>query len=148
MSPGVDGGRNIGVPIGSARSRSNGTVGIGEAAGRSRGRSGRRGRPRSWDSRWGVDTPGRWSTGPAGPQSIICSRGASPVAVAVRRRVVAALDGYGKNRIENGVSGRRNRPAAGVVFGSGDGGRNTSDEFSWAGRKAVNPYTWLVCAKS
>ena len=35
MSPGVDGGRNIGVPIGSARSLSDGigTMGIGEAAG-------------------------------------------------------------------------------------------------------------------
>ena len=35
MSPGVDGGRNIRVPIGSARSRSDeiGTVGTGEAAG-------------------------------------------------------------------------------------------------------------------
>ena len=35
----------------------------------------------------------------------------------------AALDGYGKNRSENGVSGRRNRPAAGTAFGSGDGSR-------------------------
>ena len=35
MSPGVDGSRNRGVPIGSARSRSGGidTVGTGEAAG-------------------------------------------------------------------------------------------------------------------
>ena len=35
MLLGVDGGRNIGIPMGSARSRSDGigTVGIGEAAG-------------------------------------------------------------------------------------------------------------------
>ena len=35
MSPGVDGGRNIGVPTGSARSRSDGIspAGTGEAAG-------------------------------------------------------------------------------------------------------------------
>ena len=35
MSPGVDGGRNIGVPIDSVRSRSDGigTAGTGEAAG-------------------------------------------------------------------------------------------------------------------
>ena len=33
VSPGVDGGRNIGIQIGSARSRSDGTVETGEAAG-------------------------------------------------------------------------------------------------------------------
>ena len=65
MSPRANGGRNIGVPIGSARSRSDGigTVGTGEEArgGGSRGRGGRWGRPRPWDSRRDVDTPGRWS---------------------------------------------------------------------------------------
>ena len=60
----------------------------------------------------------------------------------------AALDGYGKNRSENGVSSRQNRPAAGTAFGSGDGGRNTSDESALGSGKAVNPYTWLVCAKT
>ena len=40
-------------------------------------------------TRGGVDTPARWSRGPAGPESIICSGGALPIAVAVRRRVVA-----------------------------------------------------------
>ena len=89
VSPGMDGGRNIGVSIGFARSRSDwiGTVGD-QRGGRSRGHGDRRGRPRSWDSRRGVDTPGRWSRGPAGSESMLYSRGASPVAVAVRRHVV------------------------------------------------------------
>ena len=52
-----------------------------------------------------------------------------------------------QNRSETGVSCRRDRPAAGTAFGSGDGGRNTNDEFPRGSRKAVNPYTWLVCAK-
>ena len=59
----------------------------------------------------------------------------------------AALDGYGKRRSENGARGRRNRPSAGTVFGSGDGGRNTSDEYPWGSSKALEPYTWLVCGK-
>ena len=59
----------------------------------------------------------------------------------------AALDGYGKNRSERGVSGRRNRPAPGTAFGSRDGGRNTSDESPRGSRKAVDPYTWLVSSK-
>ena len=41
-----------------------------------------------------------------------------------------ALDGYGKNRSENGVSCRRNRPAAGTAFGSGERGRNTSENLA------------------
>ena len=49
----------------------------------------RRGRPRPRDSWRGVDTPGRWSRGPAGPESTTYSNDTSPVAVAVRRRVVA-----------------------------------------------------------
>ena len=39
------------------------------------------------------------------------------------------------------------RPAAGTAFGSGDEGRNTSDEPPRVSRNAVNPFTWLVCAK-
>ena len=35
-----------------------------------------------------MDIPGRWSKGPAGPESLFYSGGASPIAVAVRRRVV------------------------------------------------------------
>ena len=52
-----------------------------------------------------------------------------------------------QNRTENGVSGRRNRPAGGTAFGTADGGRNTSDECPRGSRKAANPFTWLVCAK-
>ena len=78
------------VPIGSARSR---TVGISSAgtgrAANARRRIGRWGRSRPWDARRGVYTPGRWSRGSAGPESIIYSRGASPVVVAVRRIGVA-----------------------------------------------------------
>ena len=59
----------------------------------------------------------------------------------------AALNVYGENRSENGVSGTRNQPATGTAFGSGDGERNTSDKCPRGSRKAVNPYTWLVCAK-
>ena len=59
----------------------------------------------------------------------------------------AALDVTGKNRSDNGISGRRNRPAAGTAFGSDDGGTNTSDESSRGGGNAVNPYTWLMWAK-
>ena len=47
---------------------------------------------------------------------------------------------------QNIASGRRNQPAAGVAFGSGDGGRNTSDKSPRGSRKAVNLCTWLVCA--
>ena len=47
----------------------------------------------------------------------------------------------------NGVIDRQNQPAAGTVFSSGDGGRNTSDESPRGSRKAVIPYTWLVCAQ-
>ena len=45
------------------------------------------------------------------------------------------------------ASFHRNRTAAGTAFGSGDGGSNTSDASPRGSRKAVNPYTWLVCAK-
>ena len=55
--------------------------------------------------------------------------------------------GYIKNQSEYDISGRRNRPAAGTAFGGGAGGRNTSDESPRGSKKAVNPYTWLVCAK-
>ena len=41
----------------------------------------------------------------------------------------------------------RNRPVADATLGSGGGGRNTNDESLQRSRKAVNPYTWLVCAK-
>ena len=45
------------------------------------------------------------------------------------------------------LSGRRNRPSAGTTFGGGDGGRSMSYKSPRGSRKAVNPYTWLVCAK-
>ena len=48
----------------------------------------RRGRPRPWDSRRGCKSSGRWPRSPVGPESVIYSGGAFPVAVAVRRRVV------------------------------------------------------------
>ena len=60
---------------------------------------------------------------------------------------VPLLGGYGKNRSENDVSGSRARCAVGTVFGSGDGGRNASDECPRGGRKSVNSYTWFVCEK-
>ena len=56
--------------------------------GKSRGRGGGRSRPRPWDSRRSCISSGRWPRGPAGPESIIYSGGALPVAVAVRRCVV------------------------------------------------------------
>ena len=58
------------------------------SSGKSRNRGGRRGRPRPWDSRRGCTSSGRSPRGPAGPESIIFSGIALPVAVAVRRRVV------------------------------------------------------------
>ena len=36
--------------------------------------------------------------------------------------------GMAKTEAKTVFSGRRNRPAAGTAFGSGDGGSNTSDE--------------------
>ena len=50
-------------------------------------------------------------------------------------------------KTKHGLSGRRTQPATGTAFGGGDGGRNTSDEPPWGSRKAVNPYTRLVCSK-
>ena len=60
---------------------------------------------------------------------------------------MVVLDKYGKNRSENGVRGRRDRPAAGTAPGSGDGSSNTSDESPRGSKKAVNSCTWLLCAK-
>ena len=50
-------------------------------------------------------------------------------------------------KCKNGVSDRRNRPAAGTAFGGGDGGRNISEVCPRVIRKAFNPDTWPVCAK-
>ena len=38
-------------------------------------------------------------------------------------------------------------PRQGTAFGSGHRGRNTSDGSSRGSRKAVYPFTWLVCEK-
>ena len=103
-------------------------------------------RQRDWGAKQGGDRHsgtggrggGRLLCRPPGQVSRLCDgRRCSQVFCRAR----AALDRYGKHRSENGVSGRRNRPAAGTAFGSGDGGRNTSDESPRGSRKAVNPYT-------
>ena len=69
---------------------------------RSRGRGGRRDRPRPWDARPGVDTPGGQSRTPLRPESTTYSEGSLPVAVAVRRRVVD--DGGAGAPIEKGTN--------------------------------------------
>ena len=81
--------RKRGVPIQALPGRGRTVVApCGPASRKSRGRGGRRGRPRPWDSRRGCTSSGRWPRGPAEPESIIYSGGALPVVVAVSRRVV------------------------------------------------------------
>ena len=112
----------------------------------------RRRRRRGWSAKQGGD--GHSRTGDRGGGRLLCRTPGQMSRLCDERRCSqgfcgarAALDGYGKNRIENGVSGRRNRSAAGTAFGSGDGCRSTSDESPRGSRNAVNPYTWLVCEK-
>ena len=63
-------------------------------------------------------------------------------------RARAALRGYGKNRSEGNVGGRKNFSTAGTAIIGGDGGSYTSDETPRRNREVVNPHTWPVCAKT
>ena len=62
-------------------------------------------------------------------------------------RASAAPGGYGKNRTESSVGGRKIFSTAGSAIVGGDGGSYTSDEFPIRSREVVNLHTWLVCAK-
>ena len=62
-------------------------------------------------------------------------------------RARAAPRGYGKNRSESSVGGRKKLSTGGTAVVGGDGGRYTSDESPRRNREVVNLHVWPVRAK-